>query len=98
MAPKGGRGGGGGSGGSNYGNSTYPAFSSTVTLPGSHFHDVVPMTTLVVSAICLLSFIAIIVWYAWVKGKNEETKKFLRWHMIGASILFMILYVLSHLI
>jgi hypothetical protein len=53
------------------------------------------MATLIVSGICVLSFIGIIVWYAWVKGKNKQTKKLLHWATIGVSILFMILFVSS---
>jgi hypothetical protein len=86
----------GSSGGGDSGDGSFSGFNSTVTLQGSHFHAPVPMATLVVSGVCLLSFIGIIIWYAWVKGKNKQTKKLLSWPKIGVSTLFMILCVLGN--
>src|SRR6266498_5076107 len=96
MSPRGsrGHGGGGSSGGSGGSNNSSSPFNITKPLKGSHFHDVLPMATFVVSAISLLAFIFIIVWYAWIKGKNARTRNMLHWILFGASTLSMILYVL----
>ena len=80
---------GGGDGGDD---SSFMGFNSTITLQGSHFHAPIPTATLLVSGVCLLSFIAIIIWYTCIKNKNSQTKKLLRWVTIGVSIVFMILY------
>ncbi|KAJ9639894.1 hypothetical protein H2201_007328 [Coniosporium apollinis] len=99
-----GRGGGsssGGGGGTTTGDSGSSAASNSTTslssildqrFPATHFKYILPTAMFVVSAICVLCFIGFIVWYAWIRAKNNQTKKLLRWAVIGFSIFLMTLY------
>ena len=74
-------------------NNPVPGSNSIIILRGSHFHAPLPMASLLASGICLLCFVFILVWYAWIKNKNKQTKKLLRWTTFGVSAFFMTLWV-----
>jgi hypothetical protein len=62
---------------------------NTVTLRGSHFHDVIPMLTLVVSGLCLVAFIAIMIWLPCVCISRKPSRRVLRWYGVGLSAICM---------
>jgi hypothetical protein len=61
----------------------------TVVLHGHHFHDAVTLVTLVISACCLLAFIAIAIWLVYVYVRREPSRPILRWYGVGLSTLSM---------
>ncbi|EON63086.1 hypothetical protein W97_02313 [Coniosporium apollinis CBS 100218] len=87
-------GGGGGGGGSSAASNTTTSLPSILDqkFPATHFKYILPTAMFVVSAICVLCFIGFIVWYAGIRAKNKQTKKLLRWAVIGFSIFLMTLY------
>lgn len=62
---------------------------NTVTLHGHHFHDAITLLTLVISALCLVAFIAIITWLACVYLSHKPSRRILRWYGMCLSSLSM---------
>ena len=68
--------------------------NGTVTLAGSNFTQVIPVATLAVSVVWLTCFTALLVMFIkirWGAAIDSKAQKFLRWPVIGLSILSMIL-------
>jgi hypothetical protein len=61
----------------------------TVVLDGHHFHDALTLVTLVISAWCLVAFIAIIIWLLYVYVSRKSSRRILRWYGVGLSTLSM---------
>jgi hypothetical protein len=61
----------------------------TVVLHGHHFHNAVTLVTLVISASCLVAFIAIAIWLAYVYVSRKPSRLILRWYGVGLSTLSM---------
>jgi hypothetical protein len=61
----------------------------TVVLDGHHFHDAITLVTLVISAWCLVAFVAIIIWLLCVYVSRKPSRRILRWYGVGLSTLSM---------
>lgn len=63
-----------------------------ILLEGWHFQHVVPMATLAISSLCLLSFFAILISVCAVYCGHRDTSKFLPWHSVWVPLFCMMGY------
>jgi hypothetical protein len=62
---------------------------NTISLYGSHFHQVLLVLPLVISGLCLVAFLAIVTWLAYVYLSHKPSRRFLKWYGAGLSSLSM---------
>jgi hypothetical protein len=62
---------------------------NTVILHGSHFHDIIHLLTLVISGLCLVAFIAIMIWLPCVYLSRKPSRRILKWYGLCLSTVCM---------
>lgn len=62
---------------------------NTVALHGHHFHEIITLLTLVISALCLVAFVAIMAWIPCVYLSRKPSRRILKWYGACLSALCM---------
>lgn len=68
--------------------------NGTATLYGSHFHGAIPVAILATAGLWMVGFIFLLVAFMKIVGHaspGDRARKYLRWPIMGMSILLMIL-------